>query len=56
MTDQIDTELYHTKLYLSPEKMIFTKRTVAQTVCFNEDVVSVFDDMVCRSIPCIGKC
>lgn len=52
MTDEIDAELYHTELYLSPEKdEIFETGPWPKPFVFNEDVVRVFDDMVSRSIP-----
>ena len=52
MTDQLDPEIYHTELYLSPEKdELFEKGPWPKPFVFNEDVVRVFDDMVSRSIP-----
>lgn len=52
MTEELDTELYHTELYLSPEKdEIFEKGPWPKPFVFNEDVVRIFDDMVSRSIP-----
>lgn len=52
MTDQPDTELYHTELYLSPEKdELFEKGPWPKPFVFNEDVVRVFDDMISRSVP-----
>jgi tRNA (cmo5U34)-methyltransferase len=50
--DQLDPELYHTKLYLSPEKdELFEKGVWPKPFAFNQDVVNVFDNMISRSVP-----
>lgn len=52
MTNQDDTEIYQTHLYLSPEKdKLFGKEPWLKPFAFNEDVVRVFDDMISRSVP-----
>jgi tRNA (cmo5U34)-methyltransferase len=52
MSDQLDTELDRTYLYLDPEKdELFENGPWPKPFVFNEDVVRVFDDMVSRSIP-----
>lgn len=52
MTNPLNTELYQTELYLSPEKdELFEKGPWPKPFVFNEDVVNIFDNMVSRSIP-----
>lgn len=52
MSDQLNTELFHAKLYLDPEKdELFETGPWPKPFVFNEDVVRVFDDTISRSVP-----
>lgn len=52
MTDPLDIELYHTSLYLNPDKDdLFDRGPWPKPFVFNEEVVRVFDNMVSRSVP-----
>jgi tRNA (cmo5U34)-methyltransferase len=52
MSDPFPANLEPTTLYLSPDKdQLFAHGPWPKPFVFNEAVVQVFDDMVCRSIP-----
>ena len=52
MKDNINSKIYPTELYLSPEKdELFEKGPWPKPFVFNEDVVNVFDNMISRSVP-----
>lgn len=52
MTNFRDRPLNATELYLNPETdQLFATEPWPKSFVFNQDVVRVFDDMVCRSIP-----
>lgn len=52
MNDPENSDLEPTSLYLSPEKdQLFARGPWPKPFVFNQEVVRVFDDMVCRSIP-----
>jgi tRNA (cmo5U34)-methyltransferase len=52
MSDQFNTEIFNTELYLCPEKdELFETGPWPKPFVFNEDVARVFDDTICRSVP-----
>lgn len=52
MTEPSETDIYNTRLYLSPEKdELFNQGTWTKPFVFNEDVAKVFDNMISRSVP-----
>ena len=52
MSDQFNTELFNTELYLCPEKdELFETGPWPKPFVFNEDVARVFDDTISRSVP-----